>query len=551
MIQLSNRYGHTLRSYTLIVLLVAMSFAEGGMGSPAFADEQRPNILWISCEDISPNLGCYGDKHAITPNLDRLAREGARFDRAFTPAGVCAVVRSSVITGMYAPAIGSQHMRSLIIPPAPIKAFAETLRAAGYFTTNRSKTDYQFAPTDSIWDRQGNGHKDWRERPDPSQPFFSVVNITVCHESQIRHGEAKHAEVIQKIGSENQHDPVVVGDTVPDYLPNTASVRKNWAWYHDNITLMDQMAGEILDRLEKDGLADKTLVVFWSDHGMGMPRGKRWIYDSGTLVPMIMRWPGKIAEGSTREDLVNTVDLAPSMLSVAGLEVPDYMQGRILIGDQREPEPSHLFFHRDRMDEAIELQRGVRDRRWKYIRNFQPDIPYAQHIDYMDQMPAMQDWRRLAAAQRLVGGQNNWFKSPKPIEELYDTKNDPWELNNLAEDPQQAQRLIAMRRATEELQEKLGDTGMIPEAVLMEEMKPGGVTPVTERPSIDIVGDNLSLKCATDGSSIVYQIKRGDQWGRWNLFTSPFKRPNSADQIRVKACRLGYRDSDVITENLR
>ena len=549
--QSPNHRGLPPLTFSLFAMTAIMIAAHGVTASCANADQQRPNILWISCEDISPNLGCYGDKHAITPNLDRLAKQGARFDRAFTPAGVCAVVRSSVITGMYAPAIGSQHMRSLIIPPAPVKAFAEYLRAAGYFTTNRSKTDYQFAPTESIWDRQGNGHKDWRERPDSEQPFFSVVNLTVCHESQIRHGDAKHAEVIQKIGSENQHDPVVVGDTLPDYLPNTASARKDWAWYHDNITLMDQMAGEILNRLEKDGLAENTLVVFWSDHGMGMPRGKRWIYDSGTLVPMIMRWPGKIAEGSIREDLVNTVDLAPTMLSAAGLKVPDYMQGRILIGDQRQPEPTHLFFHRDRMDEAIELQRGVRDRRWKYIRNYQPDIPYSQHIDYMDQMPTMQDWRRLSAAQRLVGGQNNWFKSPKPIEELYDTENDPWELKNLAEDPQHAERLITMRQAAEDLQETLGDTGMIPEAVLMEEMKPGGTTPVTGRPSIDIVGDNLTLTCPTDGSSIVYQIKRGDQWGRWNLFTSPIKRPKTADQIRVKACRLGYQDSEVITENLR
>ncbi len=241
--------------------------------------DDRPNIVWISCEDISPNLGCYGDPHAITPTLDRLASEGVRFDRAFTPAGVCAVVRSGIITGMYPPSIGSQHMRSRIVPPAEVKAFPELLRSAGYFTTNRSKTDYQFEPTPSIWDRQGNQHQDWRERPDPDQPFFSVINLTVSHESQIRHGEQRHAEVIETIGVENQQDPIAVADTLPEYLPNTPATRKNWAWYHDNITLMDKMAGEVLQRLEQDGLADTTLVVFWSDHGMGMPRGKRWIYD--------------------------------------------------------------------------------------------------------------------------------------------------------------------------------------------------------------------------------------------------------------------------------
>ncbi len=259
--------------------------------------------------------------------------------------------------------------------------------------------------------------------------------------------------MIAEIGEENRRDPLKVADTIPDYLPNTAATRENWAWYHDNITLMDKMAGEVLDRLEEDGLADNTLVVFWSDHGMGMPRGKRWIYDSGTRVPMIMRWPDKLKADSVREDLVSMLDLPPTMLSVAGVAVPSYMHGRILIGEATGEEPSYLFFHRDRMDEAFELQRGVRDRRWQYIRNYQLDIPYAQHIDYMDEMPAMQDWRRLAAADRLAGGQNNWFATPKPVEELYDTAKDPWELENLASRPQYAQRLQRMRAATESWQE--------------------------------------------------------------------------------------------------
>ena len=381
--------------------------------APTFADD-RPNILWISCEDISPNLGCYGDEHAITPNLDRLARDGARFDRAFTPAGVCAVVRSGIITGRYPPSIGSQHMRSRIVPPPEVKAFPELLRAAGYFTTNRSKTDYQFEPTPSIWDRQGNKHGDWRERPDPDQPFFSVVNFTVCHESQIRHGEDVHRDVIKKIGRSNRHDPDKVADSMPAYLPDTPATRKNWAWYHDNITLMDQMAGDVLRRLEEDGLADETIVVFWSDHGMGMPRGKRWIYDTGTLIPMIIRWPGKIDAGAVRQDLVSVIDLPPTMLHVAGVEVPRYMHGRVLLGEQQGKEPPYLFFHRDRMDEVVELQRGARDRRWKYIRNYEPQKTYAQRLDYMDEMPAMKDWRRLAAEKKLVGPQKIGSKFPNP-----------------------------------------------------------------------------------------------------------------------------------------
>ncbi|MDG2222494.1 MAG: sulfatase [Rubripirellula sp.] len=504
----------------------------------------RPNIVWISCEDISPNMGCYGDPHAITPNLDRLASEGVRFNRAFTPAGVCAVVRSGVITGMYPPSIGSQHMRSRIIPPPEVKAFPELLRAAGYFTTNRSKTDYQFEPTPSIWDRQGSRHQDWRERSDPEQPFFSVINITVCHESQIRHGEKRHAQVIKAIGAENQRDPVKVADTLPAYLPNTPATRKNWAWYHDNITLMDKMAGEVLQRLEEDGLADNTLVVFWSDHGMGMPRGKRWIYDTGTLIPMVMRWPGKLSADSVREDLVNVIDLPPTMLAVAGVDVPDYMQGRQLVGDQQAVEPPYLFFHRDRMDEVYELQRGVRDRRWKYIRNYEPHKTYAQRLDYMDEMPAMQDWRRLAAAGKLQGGQANWFQVPKPIEELYDTLKDPWELNNLASRKQYADRLVRMRAATESFQQRYGDTGLVPEAVLMEEMKPGGKTPQTEPPTIDANGGRFSLACPTDGASMVYRVQQGDGWGNWQLYTGSIV--DAGKPVQALACRLGFADSEVV-----
>lgn len=531
----------------VVFTLLLMCVCGTDVGAEVRADE-RPNLVWISCEDISPNLGCYGDPHAITPNLDQLAADGLRFTRAFTPAGVCAVVRSSVITGMYAPAIGSQHMRSRIVPSADVKAFPELLRAAGYFCTNRSKTDYQFEPTPNLWDRQGNNHQDWRERPDPDQPFFSVINFTVSHESQIRHSQTDHDAVIAKIGKSRQRDPDVVGDTLPEYLPNTPAARKNWAWYHDNITLMDQMAGEVLARLEQDGLADNTLVVFWGDHGMGMPRGKRWIYDSGTHIPLIMRWPGTLDAGAVREDLASTVDLAATMLAVAGVTVPEVMQGRVLIGPARQAEPPYLFFHRDRMDEVYELQRGARDRRWKYIRNYMPERTYAQRIDYMDAMPAMQDWRRLAAADRLVGGQKNWFVDKKRFEELYDTENDPWELNNLAGKPQYADRLARMREATEAWQDEIGDTGMIPEPVLMEEMIPGGKTPQVKPPVPAIVGGKIAFQSPTEGASVVYRLRLpGESFSQWRLFRHAIALPEGAT-IEAMACRIGYRNSDSIQQ---
>ncbi len=510
--------------------------------------DQRPNILWISCEDISPNLGCYGDSHAITPHLDALAKEGVRFTRAFTPAGVCAVVRSSVITGMYAPAIGSQNMRSRIIPPVDVKCFTEYLRAAGYFCTNREKTDYQFDPPPSAWDRQGAKHDDWRERPNKEQPFFSVVNLTITHESQIRHSEQRHAEIVQEIGEENAHDPDRVADTLPAYLPDTPEIRRDWAWYQDNVTRMDQLVGDVLRRLDEDGLRESTVVVFWSDHGMGLPRGKRWLYDSGTHVPLIVRWPGEVEAGTVRDDLVSVIDLPPTMLSIASATVPRHLHGRVIFGEDIGREPAYLFFHRDRMDETFDLQRGARDRRWKYIRNYEPEKPYSQPLDYMDQMPSMIQWRRLAAADQLTGGQKNWFAKTKPIEELYDTETDPWELNNLAEVKQYAERLERMRTATELWQTQIGDTGMLPEAVMMEEMLGGTEQPTVEPPQIIRGNGEISLLSSTEGASIVYRLKQegdSDKWSDWQLYYRAISA--EGDQpIQARACRAGYNPSEIV-----
>jgi len=510
------------------------------------AAADRPNILWISCEDISANLGCYGDPHAVTPNLDALAGEGAKFTRAFTQSPVCAVVRSGIITGVYPVSIGSQHMRSRIVAPPHIRCFTEYLRTAGYFCTNKSKTDYQFDPPFTAWDRQGNQHKDWTERA-KGQPFFSVINLTCCHESQIRHGEKRHQQVLAKLPPEMHHDPDKVASTLPKYLPDTPAARKNWAWYHDNISEMDRQAGQILKRLEADGLKDNTIVVFWSDHGMGMPRGKRWLYDSGTHVPVIVRWPSHIKPGSVREDLVTTVDFPATMLALAGLEVPDYMHGRVFLGKNTEPEPPYLFYHRDRMDEGIDFIRSVRDHRYRYIRNFEPEKPYAQGIDYMDEMPAMRDWRRLHAEGKLAGGQKNWFAKPKPIEELYDTEADPHEMNNLANDPAQKARLDQFRTALSDWQVAVRDTGLIPEPVLMQSMRRNNKTKRCERVVISEQAGTLTLSCNTTGASIGYALtKRGGRPRDWKLYSQPIKVPNGM-VLHAKATRIGYREGEVAT----
>ncbi|HUG93472.1 MAG TPA: sulfatase, partial [Planctomycetaceae bacterium] len=324
-------------------------------GAPAHAAERapsRPNILWISCEDTGVQLGCYGDDYATTPNLDRFAAQGVLFENCFTHSGVCAVARSGLITGMYPISIGSQHMRSRIVPPPYVKCFPEYLRAAGYWCTNRSKTDYNFDPPLTAWDENSPQSRDWRGRA-PGQPFFSVINLTVSHESQIR---ANFRGL--------KHDPGKV--KLPPYIPDTPLTRRDRARYYDIVSEMDRQAGEILQRLEDDGLADETIVFFWGDHGEGLPRGKRWIYDSGIHVPLIVRWPGTIEPGSRREDLVCFLDFAPTMLSLAGVDPPAHMQGQVILGGKQAPPREYVFAHRDRMDETYDLIRAVRDRRFKY-----------------------------------------------------------------------------------------------------------------------------------------------------------------------------------------
>ena len=431
------------------------------------AKNKQPNVLWISAEDISPSLGCYGDSYAITPRLDQLASEGMRFTRCFTHAGVCAISRSGLITGMYPVAIGSQHMRSQIELPSNVKAFPEYLRAAGYWTTNRSKTDYNFAVPKKAWDENSPNSRDWRGRA-AGQPFFSVINLVTTHESQIR---GKFGETL--------HDPAKA--SLPPYIPDTPVTRRDWARYADLLTTLDQQVAAILDQLSEDGLANDTIVFFWGDHGQGLPRGKRWLYDSGTRTPLIIRWPGKLGVRSVCEDLVCFLDFAPTMLRLAGAEIPSHMHGRVLppvevvmTANSRQPSANSrqfIFGHRDRMDETYDLIRSARDTRFKYLRNYAPGRSYAQNITYMNQMPTMREWRRLNAEGKLTGAPALHFRETKPVEELFDTEVDPHEVVNLAERPEHAETLARMRAALERWQEEVGDSGLIPEPLLITPLK--------------------------------------------------------------------------------
>lgn len=439
----------------------------------------RPNILWLSAEDMDASLGCYGDPDAITPNLDRLAATGVRYTNVFTVAPVCAPNRSCIITGVYPTTLGSLHMRSSgegwrgshqPSLPDSIRCFPEYLRRAGYYCTNNAKQDYNFAPTpEETWD-ESSLRATWQNRPDPKQPFFAVFNFMETHESKVRAEGDELQRLTETLTDAERHAPAKMH--VPPYHPDTPKVRQQWANYHDLITVMDHWIAEKLQELEDAGVADNTIVVYWSDHGAGLPRHKRWLYDSGTHVPMIVYAPKAlqerygIAPGTTNEQLISSLDFAPTALALAGVARPDFMQGQVFLGPDTAAPRTYAFSARDRMDERYDTIRSVRDERYRYIRNYQPWVPYHQYIDFCERGDVQRELRRLQAEKALPEG-CAWFGLPaKPVEELYDMKADRYSLHNLAGDPAQAAVLERMRGAMLAWSRDTRDLGFLSEAEL-------------------------------------------------------------------------------------
>ena len=430
---------------------------------PAAAGSQaRPNILWISLEDIGPQLGCYGDDYALSPNIDRIAAEGIRYEWAFTHAAVCAPARCGVITGVYPTTIGGNNMRCAARPPKHVRCFPEYLREAGYFCSNHSKTDYQFSAPAGTWDKNPRKDHWWQARKE-GQPFFVVVNLTSTHESRIRGGQPK-------LPPGEKHDPAKA--KLPAYHPDTPIVRQAWANYYDNITATDKVVGDILKQLDEDGLAAETIVFFWGDHGGAVTRGKRWVYDSGTRVPILARVPAKWRQyaqaeppGSVVQDFAQFLDFAPTVLSLAGVKLPDYLHGRALLGPQRGKAPEYVFAFRDRMDERYDMIRMCRDHDFMYVRNFRWWRPHSQLVGYMRNVPSLAEMWRLHREGKLNAAQEIFFAPHKPKEELYEVRKDPGQVHNLAGDPKYAAHLERMRNRLQQWQKDTGDLGFIPEPI--------------------------------------------------------------------------------------
>jgi len=442
------------------------------------AEGRRPNILWITAEDVSPNLGSYGDPDAVTPNLDRFAGEAVRFRNCFSVHPCCSPSRSALATGVYPTRLGTfQHRAKMWVNPDLVQCFPTLLREAGYYTFNGSrggtaKLDYNFDPQDEPWDKVGGQEIQWRQRA-AGQPFFGQINLACTHQSQYGKrppgGEPVANSKRKPNPAQRVHDPAQVH--VPPYHPETPAVREIWAEYHDRITQMDAQFAGVLNLLADDGLAEDTIVVFFGDNGHGIPGGKIWLWDQGPHVPLIIRFPRNWTHlapsppGTVSDRLVSFLDFAPSMLALAGVAVPAFMQGSVFLGPQAAEPRQYLFAARDFHDGAdFDTSRMVRDARFHYIRNFMPHIGWDAIQYSWQQAPHMlEQWRQAAAAGQLQADtrQAAFFRRSKPAEELYDTVVDPPQMHNLAGDPAHQATLQRMRAECERWMVENRDLGLL------------------------------------------------------------------------------------------
>lgn len=513
---------------------------------------QKPNILWLVAEDLSAIIPPFGDNTVATPNLTRLADEGIRYTQVYSSSGVCAPSRTAIATGMYQNRIGAQHMRTTniadfgvegivpyeAVPPAYVKMHSQYFREAGYYASNNAKEDYQFRKTVTAWDDSSRSAH-WRNRA-KGQPFFSVFNFGITHESQVW-AQAGNPLLVD----ENLEVPI------PPYLPDSEIGRKDVRQVYSNIVAMDQQVGEILNQLEEDGLLDSTIIFWYSDHGGPLPRQKRLLYDSGIHLPLIIRFPDQYRAGEIDDQLISFVDFKSTILSLAGIEPPTYVDGRAFLGEYAAS-TSRDYVHAaaDRFDSEYDTIRAVRDKRFKYLRNFNPEKPYYLPLTYREQMPVMQELLRMRDAGQLNETQAQWFRTSKEEEELFDTENDPYELNNLAGDTSYAEKLAELRNELDSWMSYIDDKGLMPEVDLINSMWPNSVQPTTLSPIASKAENDgaITLRSKTEGASIGYQILNdGEELGAtWQIYQEPLA-INEGQRLLVIAHRIGFTPSATIS----
>ena len=535
----------------------------------------KPNILWLVAEDLSPYLPSFGDSTIVTPNLDRLANEGVRYSNVFSVSGVCAPSRSAIVTGMYPTSIGAHHMRTLsqqpaakekglinyeVVPPPNVKMVSQILRENGYYCTNNKKEDYQFYKSVLAWD-ESSIFAHWRNRPEDSK-FFSVFNFGVTHESNLwnpwyRQFDLDPFPPDRDVGkwweqfSGIEKSLYVSKDIhidIPPYLPDNITVRNDMMRMYSNIVEMDEKVGLIIDQLEEDGLLEETIIVFYTDHGGPLPRQKRLLYDSGIKVPMIIRYPNKVRAGQIDERMISFVDFAPTLLSMVEIEPPDYYHGLPFEGLFKSiNDRKYIHAAADRFDEYYDQIRAVRDKQYKYLRNYNTDKPYYLPLEYRERMNSMQELLLLEKEGKLNENQMQWFRKSKPEEELFDTFSDPHELRNLAKEPNFEKKLIELRKECDRWIQNTNDKGFMQETDLIETFWPDKKQPKTAEPIITIIDGMLHITCETDGAVIGYRYRPSDIKPHlgWRPYTKPFK-VDGKQEVELISHRIGFLPSLII-----
>jgi len=544
-----------------VALVVFVQIASAQMPS-------RPNILLLMAEDMSARVGAFDDSVAITPNLDALAAHSVRYTNTFTAAGVCAPSRAAHILGMHSISTGTQHMRSssrpegsyYSVPPANAKAYPELLRSAGYYTYTDHKLDYQFStsfansgPT-TVWDFEGGAASDWDKRA-LGQPFFGFINFPVTHESGVFSplGTMPQSGIhflMQVMRWYREDEPLAArvdpqDVVVPPYYPDTKTVRADMARHYDNIANMDAEVGAILEQLEAAGLTGSTIVIWTTDHGDGLPRGKRELFDSGIKVPMIIRWPKAfrpegVNPGATDERLISFVDLGPTILSLAGVSVPANMQGRHFAASDAVPN-EYIYASRDRIDELMDRQRAVRDNRYKYIRSWYPEVSGGSDLAFRDNIDMVREMRSMYDAGQLNTAQQQWYQPPGN-ERLFDLESDPFEIHDVSGELQYRLVLQRMRSEMDAWLARSGDWSETSESAMVDRFEPNGERQVTPAPTLSVEEGALVITPTAAGHSLEYRV----DGGRWQLYIGPTI-VNNNSEIEARAVRYGWEESESVS----
>ena len=553
---------YTINNFLKLLLFITFIYS---LNSYSKTSDEKLNVIWISCEDMGPVLSSYGVKEISTPNIDKLAEEGIKYTNAYSTVGVCAPSRFSIITGMYPARLGAHNMRTgnfytykdpdkltykqnkgvidksginvpeyEVVTPTNIKAFTEYLRNENYYCINNNKCDYQFNSPFTAWD-EVSGNISYKDRP-KNTPFFYVKNLMVTHESRIW---------LRK------NEPITVNKDIlkiPAYYPDIPEVRNDIAIKYSNIQEMDRQVGEIISDLEKNDLLDKTIIFFWSDHGGNLLRQKRAVGNSGLKVPLIIRFPDGYRSGEVDNRIVSLMDLGPTTMSLLGIKPPSFLDGKAFLGKYKTKPRNYAFGSADRFDESTDMQRSVIDGRFVYIKNFMPELPLIYRNKYREQVSMNKKIIQMDRDDELIGDSKYIFMKSKQDEELYDLKFDPYEVDNIANNPDYKDKLIELRNALNTWQYEIDDKGFTNESELINEFWPNMIQPITKPVEITVSDNVVSLKCETKGASIGYQI--GAQIGsqNWKLYNKPFDL-SSNQKLATRAIKIGYKASTISNIN--